>query len=275
MCLLADPGKRIDALRAYAYFRWVDDNVDDRASTLSQRTAFIARQRKLAASLKLGTLPFAVVPEERMLVDLMGRSLGASLEMYIDNVMAVMEFDAQRRERLITQTELDRYMLDLATGVTEALYCFLGGGRTSPRDETRYAAATGAHVVHMLRDAYEDVAFGYFNIPSETLHSYGLDPADLSSPAVRDWVRRRVMLAKRLFRTGRASLSHIENLRLRLAGYAYIARFEILLRTIEREGYRLRPAYPDRKNFTASLRLLASVLRWALTPPARAADPRA
>ena len=53
--------------------------------------------------------------------------------------------------------------------------------------------------------------------------------------------------------------------RCRLACYAYIARFEWLLDTIEREDYLLRSQYNERKSAGAGLRMgwltLSSVLR--------------
>jgi hypothetical protein len=38
-----------------------------------------------------------------------------------------------------------------------------------------------------------------------------------------------------------------------MAGYLYIARFETVLDAIERDGYRLRPAYPEGKTIRAGL----------------------
>ncbi|MGA8393069.1 MAG: hypothetical protein WB775_13160, partial [Burkholderiaceae bacterium] len=43
----------------------------------------------------------------------------------------------------------------VATAVTEALHTFIGHNQDTPRDETRYLAATAAHITHMLRDTFE------------------------------------------------------------------------------------------------------------------------
>jgi hypothetical protein len=58
----------------------------------------------------------------------------------------------------------------------------------------------------------------------------------------------------------------VENPRCRLAGYAYMARFDGVLAAIEREDYRLRPAYPERKQAGAVLWMLASAGRSAFSP---------
>jgi hypothetical protein len=50
-------------------------------------------------------------------------------------------------------------------------------------------------------------------------------------------------------------MARVENCRCRIAGYAYIARFEIVLDAIEREFYRLRADYPERKNGRSALKM--------------------
>jgi phytoene/squalene synthetase len=180
-------------------------------------------------------------------------------------MMAVMAFDAERRGRLISQEELDRYTRALATGVTEALHYFIGHGCRSPHTSARYLAVTAAHVTHMLRDTLEDVEAGYFNIPREVVESHRIDPRDVGSDAYRRWVQSRVRQARACFQAGRDYLSQVENPRCRLAGYAYTARFEGVLAAIEADGYRLRAAYPERKSLSAGLSMGRSALAQVLT----------
>jgi hypothetical protein len=65
----------------------------------------------------------------------------------------------------------------------------------------------------------------------------------------------RVELARGCFRTGRRYLESVKNCRCRLAGYAYIARFESVLDAIERDGYRLQAAYPEYKTLRSGLKM--------------------
>ena len=51
----------------------------------------------------------------------------------------------------------------------ECIHYFVGHDDFSPRDETRYLAVAGAHIVHMLRDTFDDMQLGYYNIPREVL----------------------------------------------------------------------------------------------------------
>ena len=253
--LLVDRDRLADAYRAYAYFRWVDDSLDSLEGSQAEHLAFIARQRSLLEACYRGDFSSPVNDNEQMLFDLVrqDREPDSGLQFYLRNMMAVMDFDARRRGRLVSQIELDRYSHLLASAVTENMHYFIGHCCPSPHDETRYLAVTAAHITHMLRDTYDDVQAGYYNIPRELLEAHHTQPQDLQSPVYRVWARSRVQLARAYFRLGRDYLSRVKNLRCRLAGYAYTARFEWLLDAIERDGYHLRSAYPERKSFRAGL----------------------
>ena len=92
----------------------------------------------------------------------------------------------------------------------------------------------------MLRDTMEDAAAGYFNIPREFLVVNNIGPLDVHSDPYRRWVQSRVQLARSYFEAGRNYLAQVPSLRCRLAGYAYTARFEVILDAIERHNYLLR-----------------------------------
>jgi len=175
--------------------------------------------------------------------------------------MALRIFDGERRGQVIMQAELNEYSRLLASAVTEALYYFIGRNPAAPPSEARYLAVTAAHITHMLRDAWEDAEAGYFNIPHEYLQVHACSPVEIGAPAYREWVRERVQLARRYFRAGREYLAKAPNLRCRLAGFAYTARFEWMLAAIERDHYCLRAEYPERKSLYAGLWMIGTTLR--------------
>ena len=260
-----------DAYRAYAYFRWVDDVLDADSGSVSERMGFLERQQALLEECYLGGAPRVASAQEQMLVDLVqhNRERNDGLEAYLRNMMWVLDFDVARRGRLISQAELVEYTRRLAVSVTEALHYFIGHGQPSPQDGTRYMAVTGAHIAHMLRDTLEDTRMGYYNIPREYLAATAIGPRDVESDPYRAWVRERVNLARASFRSGKTYLARVGNVRSRLAGYAYIARFERVLEAVERAGYRLAPTYPQGKGLGAGMRVSGSVLSLALFPPLR------
>jgi phytoene/squalene synthetase len=261
---LADRGSVADAYRAYAYFRWVDDTLDTGSGLGTQRIPFLERQKSLLEKCYRGDSIHEATLEENMLIELVqhDREENSGLQSYLRNMMQVMDFDARRRGRLISQAELNDYTRWLATAVTEAMHYFIGRGSDAPglHDETRYLAVTGAHVTHMLRDTSDDVQAGYYNIPREVLEAGHMQPPDVQNKAYRGWVRSRVHLARECFQAGRDYLARVENPRCRLAGFAYTSRFEWLLDTIEQEDYMLRPAYSERKSLGTGLRMGLSTL---------------
>jgi phytoene/squalene synthetase len=254
---LADHDLIGDAYRTYAYFRWVDDHLDTVSLPQSERNAFLQRQASLLEGCYRGEEARDVCQEEQMLVDLVRNDPDqqSGLHFYLYNMMAVMAFDANRRGRLISQLELCQYTDWLAGAVTEAMHYFIGHNCPSPHDETRYLAVTAAHITHMLRDTLEDNRIGYYNIPEEVLRLNHISPQDVESDAYRTWVKSRVQLARDQFQAGRNYLKRVANPRCRLTGYAYTARFDWLLDTIEREEFYLRPEYGEQKSFTHGWRM--------------------
>jgi phytoene/squalene synthetase len=245
---LVDHGLKVDAYKAYAYFRWLDDQLDKDSLSKNERLAFVKRENALIDQCygkQGGIPPHNLCEEEYLLVDLIRNDSNetSGLQLYIQNLMAVMVFDAERRGELINQQQLTDYEKWLATAVTEALHFYIGHDCRSPQKEQRYLAATGAHITHMLRDTFEDNAAGYYNIPIEQLEKWHITPQDITSEGYRNYVKSRVDLARSYFQAGKQYLAKVENLRCRLAGYSYIARFTPILNTIERDGYLLRPFY--------------------------------
>lgn len=246
---LVDKKKDVDAYRAYAYFRWVDDWLDQEKHSQTERIAFLERQKMIVNSCYRGQQLTELSAEESMVTKIIevDRQEHSGLQAYIRNMMAVMTFDAERRGQLISQEALNEYTHFLAVAVTEALHYFIGHECFSPDCKIRYQAATGAHITHMLRDTIEDIEAGYFNIPREVLEGNAIEAHDINRQAYRDWVEKRAQLARTCFKEGREYLTQVENFRCRVAGHAYIARFESILDMIEQDGYHIRAQYPKQK----------------------------
>jgi phytoene/squalene synthetase len=254
---LVDRERVEDAYRAYAYFRWVDDILDAQSGSDPERKIFLERQKALLEACFRGEPPRDVDIQEQMLVALVqhDQAQDSGLKAYLRNMMLVMDFDARRRGRLISQAELNEYMHWLAVAVTEALHYFIGHDDYTPHDATRYLAVSAAHIAHMLRDTAEDMQLGYYNIPREVLEANHIWTQEIKSEAFPSWVKSRVDLAREYFEAGKAYFAQVQNPRCRLAGMAYISRFEWVLDTIESEGYRLRPQYNERKSLGAGMRM--------------------
>ena len=276
VCFLVDRERVEDAYRAYGYFRWVDDTLDAVTISGPERIAFIERQKSLLEKCYRGETLRDANLQENMLVELIqhDQEKSSGLQLYLRNMMQVMDFDVKRRGRLISQVELNEYTRWLATAVMEAIHYFIGHDDFAPHDEMRYLAVSAAHITHMLRDTFDDTKLGYYNIPREVLGENQIGPQNVQSDAYCAWVKSRVQLARDYFQAGKGYFSRVENLRCRLACYAYIARFEWLLDTIEREGYRLRPQYDERKSLRTGLLMSWLTLSSVVNPPGTNTSPQ-
>jgi phytoene/squalene synthetase len=214
--LMVDNDLVSDFYRAYAYFRWVDDTIDESSQSNDQPISFIRRQRELIELLYRNQRPDDLTPEEEMVADLISHDMGedSGLQSFIRNMLANIEFDAYRKGRLISQQELTWYSNCLGKSVTDGIQYFIGNGHPYPVSDSRCLAAIAAHISHMLRDMLMDTANGFINIPREYLEAHGISPENVDSPPFRAWVRGRVDQARQYFREGKRYLDGLDVLRL-------------------------------------------------------------
>ncbi|OGO16713.1 MAG: hypothetical protein A2Z14_10950 [Chloroflexi bacterium RBG_16_48_8] len=155
----------------------------------------------------------------------------------------------------------------------DALQYFIGNRCIYPASDFQYYAAVAARITHMLRDMVQDTNAGFFNIPREYLEAHLLDPGDFECVPYRSWVQERVNLARKLFQQGKRYIERVENLRCRIVGYWYCARFEIVLDAIESDEYLLRSAYNEPTSLSAwmqMMRLFLAVTLRHMTRPGNA-----
>lgn len=265
IALLVVRGRVDDAYRAYAYFRWVDDVLDAESAdedAVHRRKAFLDRQNGLLEVCLAGMQPRDVDVHERMLVELVRHRRGnARLTSYLRHMMLVMDFDVRRRGHLVGEADLDQYTRWLAIAVSDAMSYFIGNAKRASGDDRRYLAVSGAHVLHMLRDTSADVRAGYFNIPREVVETGSIGPGDVHSAAYRAWVAKRVGLARADLDAGVAYFRSVASVRHRLAGLAYIARFEWLIEAIEQDDFTIRSRYVAPRGPRASLQIAVTLAR--------------
>jgi phytoene/squalene synthetase len=264
--LMVDKHLVNDFFRAYAYFRWADDIIDISANTQDERIDFITRQRELIQSLYQNKSVGELSPEEEILEVLIqnDRQKNSGLQSFIRNMFAIIEFDANRKGRLISQDELEWYSDCLSRSVTDGLQYFIGNGHSYPTSANRYWAAFGAHIAHLLRDTLPDIADGFINIPREYLEAQGISPEDITHPAFRAWVKERVEQARQYFQEGQKYFNKLNVLRCKIVGYWYSARFMCVLDAIESDDYVLRENYNERRKLPSWLKIawLGISLTW-------------
>jgi phytoene/squalene synthetase len=256
--LMVDKDLADDFFRAYAYFRWIDDVIDVTAESDEERLSFMSNQSKLIDDLYQHKPVPDLLPEEEILQDLINNDRGenSGLQSFICNMFAIIEFDARRKGRLISGEELNWYVNTLGKSVTEGLLYFIGNGNPYPDSENRYQAGIAAHISHLLRDTGQDNQDGFYNIPGEYLEEQDIERSDVNNPAYKDWVRKRVDSARVLFEDGKQYLDEVDVLRCKIVGYWYCTRFEVVLDTIEKDGYLLREEYNERRQVGTWLKII-------------------
>ena len=85
------------------------------------RVSFTRRQRELIDRLYGKERPHDLAPEEQIIADLIGNDRGGNggLQSFIRNMFAVIEFDAYRKGRLVSEQELVWYSNCLARSVVD------------------------------------------------------------------------------------------------------------------------------------------------------------
>ena len=80
------------------------------------------------------------------------------------------------------------------------MHYFIGNHSYSPHNETRYLAVTGAHIAHMLRDTFDDVQAGYYNIPREVLEANHIQTARYTEQRhIALWVQQPCAIGTQVF----------------------------------------------------------------------------
>jgi len=256
-----------DFFRAYAYFRWADDMIDETLQSRKERISFIKRQRELIDLLYKRKTPTMLSPYEEIIAVLIehDQKENSKLQSFIRNMFAIVEFDAYRKGRLITKEQLEWYSDCLAKSTTDGLQYFIGNDQKYPIAENQYLAAKAAHIIHLLRDMVDDLQNGFINIPEEYLKLHDIEPHQIENPVFKAWVHHRIDKARKYFKEGKLYLESLEVLRCKTVGLWYCARFEKVLDKIEQEGYMLRDGYNERKRGSNILKMA----RLALFTPLR------
>lgn len=254
--LLVDKPLVADCYKAYAYFRWADDQVDEPEISKKTYTDFVTRQTKIiTAAYKHEPLP-PLLPQEKMVVELIkaDTQTNSKLKSFITNFWAIIQFDAQRKGTVVSQKQLHWYSQTLGKAVTDGILYFIGNKTEYPRAKNQYDAAIAAHLIHMLRDYREDVTAGYVNIPQEYLIKNQITATDWQHPLFKAWVKNQLVFARTLMESGKHYIESLPGFKCQLAAMWYCARFERLLPQIEGDHYILRDYYRRGGILTYSLR---------------------
>lgn len=264
--LLVDKPLVNDAFKAYAYFRWIDDQVDKYLPNCIECKNFIKRQKKIIKNAYSHIEQSNLKPEEKIITELIKSDdkQKSKLNSYITNLFSIIEFDNYRKGRFINQKELIWYSDNLGKAVTDCIQYFIGNNTYYPDLKYRYSAAIAAHIIHMLRDYSEDQKENYLNAPEKYIEKINKYPENNQNIPSKTWIKNRIKLARKNFELGKMYIDQVPVLRYKIATRLYCARFELLMETIEKDNYILRPVYKHKNKFLHLLKLLFSAVKISL-----------
>jgi len=135
-----------DFLSAYAYFRWVDDVIDVYSLSDQERIAFMERQKIIIEGLFNGETFEDLSDEEKIIANLIRHRSpkDEGLASFIRNMLAIIDFDAHRKGRLIKRNELAWYTERLGISVTDGIQYFIGHGHSYRRRLHQYTDGISA-----------------------------------------------------------------------------------------------------------------------------------
>ncbi|MHA1994146.1 MAG: squalene/phytoene synthase family protein [Candidatus Hodarchaeales archaeon] len=261
--LMVDKKLTDECFKAYAYFRWLDNVVDENNLPQNEVRAIISRQKELINQLYNQEKIKPTSQEEEFLIDLIrkDRNENSYLQSYIRNFTSILEFDSTRKHKIVSNDKIRWYHQTVGKAVTDCIFHFIGNGAHYPESKKCYLAAEAAHITHMLRDYIEDVRSGYLNISKEDLNVYEISPDMVNNPAFREWVKGRVSLSRQFFCEGKKYIDQLGVLRTKITAYWFCSRFEKVLDIIEKDGYKLRREYDSSKKFLLALRMVWIALK--------------
>ncbi len=230
---------RAIAYRLYKYFRYCDDYIDDPERKPSDKLSFIFQQRDIVNNMyngrsKNNSSLSAIIKYDR--------DHQNSFQKIFHEMFDVFEFDARRMNKVSNAKSLLDYSLKLSHAYTTLLVMFLKPEYKAHKQDIQLAH--GCHLVHMLRDYYEDQKLGYLNIPAEEKSKLDLDNPE--SDTFRQWVKQRVSFIEEKLNNGKKTVIRTPFIRIQLIALLYCFRYETIIRQLKANGFQLKRNYPIR-----------------------------
>lgn len=233
----------------YAYFRWLDDLVDSPGMPNCTMSTILRSQRQSIVGQFAGQEDERkdLNPYEKMMLLAVHMALrsGYSIEQPILDMLDALELDSLRRYSVATKETLDEISFKLGRAYTDFYWIFTNDPLCPPLPDDVYMLGFGAYQVHMLRDFYEDLSLGYYNVSIEDLSQLNLDNKEgLALADKSSWVEMMAKKALGSLQLGLLSLEHVPNERFRFICYSTSAKYcDYLVNRIYQANFKIPIAF--------------------------------
>ena len=224
----------------YSYLRWVDDFIDNINIDKKEQKNLLLAQIKIINSLYDKNKPEINNHFEKTISEVIDFDIknGCVLKTVIKEMFEVFDFDIKRKKSIPDFEGFNEYSKKIGAAYTRALLFFLAP--SLPYREEYSVSAYASHQVHLLRDFIIDKESGYFNISKEEIDKYHIKDTLQQDEAFSLWLKDKIWNIKNLFTEGKKAFAEIPILKVRLTGHLYCSRYERVIRSIERNGYKLK-----------------------------------
>lgn len=222
--------------QSYAYFRWLDDFVDQSNDSQESLVCFVLRQKNLIASWYNGESAQASNSRESFIHATINYDKTNEMQLHsmITNFIEAIEWDVSRRYSIVSKNDLGIYSLRLGRSYAEGLLFGLGMKANDPAyDIAMNKCGSAAHIAHILRDLSIDLNLGYVNISCEDMKLFDIDPLDPSLHGIGKWIAFSAEKAEALFSEGKIYQKTFPNIKSRLVFDIVCSRYLSVLRKVK------------------------------------------
>lgn len=233
--------RRNTLFRAYEYFRWVDDYIDDKKTLTKDAKRLLSREIRLISTLYshkpiTPTYIFEEYISSVISEDYENRN---GMQEIINGFFCALSWDVRRRNRIPTAKELTSYSQYLGCSYSQGITYGLNYHPTDSRFlEVSNNCGVAAHITHMLRDFFIDLEIGYINISKEDIEKYHINLSsnrqDLKM-ALSPWCKDQFLKTQNLFNQGLNSINKLPGFRARFAFRLISIRYLLILKKVKRD----------------------------------------
>lgn len=187
----------------YAYFRWLDDQIDEGTLDAAQQNNLLQRAHRL---LLYGDIENPSALEQGVI---WARDLAAKLQLEAlepaKQMLNALELDSKRRGSIPSSEDLIELRRLRVVSTMNAVSLCMHGKRLPRKLIPDYGVACDE--VHILRDLNIDVHMGIFNFSIDEMRYFNLDLQNLDGPSLKAWFRERHCAAGLWLRSGFQTLA--------------------------------------------------------------------
>ena len=185
----------------YAYFRWLDDQIDGDDLTAAEKKSLLARAYSLAKTSDWSDLQLP----EKCLVEVLnyGDLNDLPVRSPIEQMTIAIDLDLKRVGKIPTEEDLQRLCQLRVCSYLNMLKILT---KDSALMELPPNYGIACDEIHILRDIEEDFNRGIFNFSTEDVERFRLDTSSLSHPSWNTWYYYKVENSGALLKKGYANL---------------------------------------------------------------------